>query len=210
MDHQKALNAVVLLYLAISTNFLKELFPCELQYQLATNMWLKHLIGVLVFYFTIVSSSILPNVNPRFQFGWSILLYLLFLTTTRCDYKITLFLLLGTAALLIWKNIYEYDLTNDNNKEDKNKQNDMRIVSQTITWAMMGILVLGVLAFIGYKYIHLNRNGSLQSFNWPAFILGVPECPQNSIMAQNLLNSSNLVTEVTDGFSFLKQSVTKV
>lgn len=223
MDHNKAVAAILLLYLAVGTNFLKELFTCELQYQLTNNLWLKHLLGIFVFYFAVVSPSILPGEDPVKQLAWSFGLYLLFLATTRCDYRVTLLLILAGIALVFSNNLKDYYAgqqrkllikdSSSNNKQqvqEEGAQNEKSIdkFTKVYTSILLVVTILGVLAYVGYKYMVLKKHTS-SNFDWKSFLIGVPECSMGTV-GQNLeMATSNLGTEIANGLKYLTTTTTK-
>lgn len=211
MNREQAVTAILLLYLAIATNFIKELFSCELQYQLSQNLWLKHVVGILVFYFAIVSPSILPGESPVKQLGWSTLLYMLFFCTTRCDYRVALGLVMLGVIIVIRNNYIRYQSsfkqTQSNDSTSEKRKEDDRF-TKYVTAAMIVILIIGVIAYIGYKYMTLQKEGTVGTFDWKRFVIGVPECPQNAIIQHDLNLSQNITTELENGLKVLRNTVT--
>ena len=95
--------------LIISGNFLGQIFPCKLQYQLNHDMYLKHLFGLFTMIFLVVISSPDGNDNPDSAdktLGSTIssasILYVMFLLIAKVPFTIfyIIFILLGGTYLI--------------------------------------------------------------------------------------------------------------
>jgi hypothetical protein len=94
--------AIFILVLIISANFLAQLVPCRFQRALQTNMYIKHLFGLLTLNFFVLLS--MPELSSSLYEGVksSVLLYAAFMIITRTDATIfyLILFLLGVSYLV--------------------------------------------------------------------------------------------------------------
>jgi len=163
-------KSIFVLYLIISGNFLANLFGCRTQEAFNTNMWLKHLLGFMTLYFFVVladSKSKLSD-SPTQQFGFSILFYLLFLLTTRMDYKWWLAMIIGLAVVYIMQVYKEHDKTEEELRQQLGQYQTY------LVYLLSVVLVVGVIVYYGKKKIEYGEN-----FNPLKFLVGNPSCSFN-------------------------------
>lgn len=146
-------KSIFVLYLIISGNFLANFFGCRTQEAFSTNMWLKHLLGFMTLYFFVVlvdSKSKLSD-SPTQQFGFSILFYLLFLLTTRMDYKWWLAMILGLAI------VYTMQVYKEHEKTEEELRQQINQYQTYIVYVLVVVLVVGVIVYYGKKKIKYRR-----------------------------------------------------
>lgn len=168
-------KALFVLYLIIAANFLAQTFGCKTQYLLNNNMYVKHLIGffTLFFFVTLLSPVDQSNDSENLYFrklGISVLLYVLFLLSTRTKgLFFNIFLsLIGFNYIL---NTYADSLNKDIHKEKIEK---IRKIAKIFGRISIAVLVIGVVFYYQEKK---KEYGS--SFKLNKFIIGKTECKNN-------------------------------
>lgn len=159
-------KSVFVLYLIISGNFLANLFGCKIQQALQSNMLLKHLLGFMTMYFFIVliDQSNLSK-DPKLQLYYTIIFYIIFILSTRMDYKWWIIFIISLCIIYIIQVYKDHEKTTDSEKQIYNKY-------QTYLTYFSGIiLLLGFVVYIGKKKAEYKNN-----FKWSTFLLGKTEC----------------------------------
>jgi hypothetical protein len=193
--------AIFILVLIISANFLAQLFPCRFQQALQTNMYIKHLFGLLTLNFFVLLS--MPEFSSSLYEGVksSALLYAAFMVITRTDTTIfyLILLLLGISYLvnlniniLVTKTEKDETAVVDNaGKTAINSIYNPRETDQTITQENKTIddiefykkmayyinIITVVLTFIGF-ILHLGEKKyeHKSKFSYLNFMFGQTEC----------------------------------
>jgi len=89
-------------YLLVFCNFTKELLGCRLVNFLDTNIYAKHLVAfILLFFLVILVDQKNMERDLLVNFGWSILIYLLFIITTRISFPFMIALLVLPLTIYI-------------------------------------------------------------------------------------------------------------
>lgn len=163
-------KSIFILYLIISGNFLANLFGCRTQEALNTNMWLKHLLGFMTMYFfvVLVDSKSKWSDSPRTQMLFTLLFYVIFIVTTRMDYKWWLVFIIGLSVIYILQVYKDHDKT-----EEEEKRNLEKYQKYLIYFVAM-IIGLGFLIYYGRKKTEYGDN-----FNHMTFLLGKTNCSFN-------------------------------
>lgn len=168
-------KALFVLYLIIAANFLAQTFGCKTQYLLNNNMYAKHLIGFFtLFFFVILLSPTDPNIDSENVYfkklGISILLYVLFLLSTRTKgLFFNIFLsLIGFNYIL---NTYADSLNKDIHKEKIEK---IRKIAKIFGRLSIVVLVIGVVFYYQEK-----KNEYKSDFKIGKFIIGNTDCRNN-------------------------------
>lgn len=168
-------KALFILYLIIAANFIAQTFGCKIQYLLNNNMYVKHLITFFtLFFFIILLSPTDPNIDSENiyfkKLGISILLYVLFLLSTRTKgLFFNIFLsLIGINYIL---NTYAESLNKDKHKEKIEK---IRKLAKIFGRLSIIVLVIGVVIYYQEK-----KNEYKDDFKISKFIIGNTECRNN-------------------------------
>jgi hypothetical protein len=173
-------NALFILYLLISCNFLAQLFSCNLQKLLTQSMYAKHFFGFLTMLFCIIFVDSRIQKESKYFEGvvYAILFYIWFWLTTRTQYYVTIAIF--TFLLII------YILQLHKNKLDQEENKDTKQISQISTsqniLAVIAFLVT-IGGFIQYYYRKTQEyNGVGDNPKWSTkdFILGVTKCRENN------------------------------
>jgi len=156
------------LYLLIFCNFNKETLGCRLIQLLDNNMYVKHLMTFLLLFFLVVLID--PknsDKNLLHNFGLSIMIYILFIITSRVSLPIMIIIVILLVVIYIISNIAKKK--KEENKEDEYKryklaQNIIFIILMTL--ALFGIILYGIEKSEEYK----------GNFSFLTFIFGNPVC----------------------------------
>jgi len=192
--------AIFILVLIISANFLAQLFPCRFQRALQTNMYLKHLVGLLTLNFFVLLS--MPEFSSSLYEGIksSVLLYAAFMIITRTDATIfyLLLFLIGVSYLihlnigiLVKKTEKDKTVVHDSTKTAVASVSNPKESDQTITPENKTItdieyynnvayyinIITIVLTIIGFT-LHLGENKYeyKSKFSYMNFMFGRTEC----------------------------------
>jgi hypothetical protein len=176
------LFTIFILVLIISANFLAQLFPCRLQYELNNNMYLKHFFAFLTMIFFVVLASPIKNKKLNYIIFQSIVLYITFLFLTKTDYKIfivSLILLSFLYLLLLKKMEFESDKENE---KDINKIQGIETsikhienICSVLTYIIILLIIVGFLSYLGQKKIEYKKK-----FVFSEFLFGKPSCKHKS------------------------------
>ena len=159
-----------LLLLAVSGNFVAETLSCRTQQMLRDNMFAKHIVIVLILYFTIgFSSDDTPPLHPAEIFKRSGVIYLLFLLFTKMDMTFTTIafgLLAGSYVNYTFISFHEKD-----SKKDK-----VTIELHNKIQQMLYMSILGVI-FVGFGLYYMKqRKEHYKTWSNTAFLFGVNKC----------------------------------
>jgi hypothetical protein len=156
------------LYLLVFCNFTKETMGCRLSNVLDNNMYAKHFISFLLLFFLVIiidpensEKSILIN------FGLTIVIYMLYMMTTRVSFPIMIILLIITMIIYILSKLAKKKL--EEKKEDE--YNNLKL-TQNILFIIF--IILGGIGFSLYFYEkYMEYKGK---FSILKFIFGNPVC----------------------------------
>jgi hypothetical protein len=166
-------------YLIIFCNFSKETIGCRLGYVLDTNMYAKHFITFLLLFFLVILVD--PKSSSQdflVNFGLSLLIYTIYIITTRTSFPIMMIiiLLLLTSYIL---GSFAKKKKEENNEEEYKKLK----LAQNIIFIIL--LVLAIIGFIIYgieKYREYHKDFSLLKF-----IFGNPRCRRYTPTAAKII-----------------------
>jgi Ca2+/Na+ antiporter len=155
-------------YLIIFCNFTKELLGCKLMHVLDTNIYAKHLIGfVLLFFLVIMVDSKNMEKNLLSNFGYSLMIYVLFIITTRLPYYIMLLFMIILLIMYILGVIAKKKL--EEQKEEEYKQ--LKLAQSILFIILCCIGIIGFIVYFIEKYKEYSSN-----FSFIKFILGDTVC----------------------------------
>lgn len=155
-------------YLIIFCNFTKELPGCRLQNTLDNNMYAKHFIGfILLFFLVIMVDQDNMEKNLMYNIFYSIIIYALFLLTTRVSFPFMVVILLLLLLCYIITSIAK------KRKDDKkDTDHDMLIRIRNIIFL---IIIATIMIGFGLYSVEKYREYGKQ-FSFTKFILGKPKC----------------------------------
>lgn len=99
------IKGALLVFLAMSGNFLAELLGCKTQKLLAENMWAKHIILIFSIYFAVGFTT---NLNPVTNMRDTLVIWLIFLLFTKLSVAFTGIIFICLAGLYITQNFLDY------------------------------------------------------------------------------------------------------
>lgn len=156
----KIVLSVFALYLLIFCNFTKELIGCKLNYILDTNIYYKHLIAfILLLFLIILIDEDNINKNVFYNIGLAIIIYILFIISTRIHYLLIFTIL---CLLLI---IYILDKSAEKEKETNiDLYNTYKYYQKILIIIVIILIIIGFILYLYVKYKEYNNNFSLLTF----------------------------------------------
>lgn len=161
---------IFVLYLILSSNFLANLFGCRVQDAFAHEMWLKHLLGFMTLYFFVVlvnEKSEYIN-TPELQLGFSLICYIIFILSTRMDYKWWVVFIVSLCIIYILQIYKDHEKTSDENKRTYSDY------QKYLSYFSGIILIIGFIIYLGKKKVEYK-----DKFSWFTFLLGKEKCSFN-------------------------------
>ena len=153
------------IWVVIASAYMPELAGCQMRRILGTSILAKHVTGLFVIYFTIVTvnedmhgSSIVKRV------GLTFMLYTLFVLTTRCDANVIL-AIMGVLFVIY----FMYGQRKDIEDENKRDQLDKTIVR--LFYVTLFMTAVGVTIFAMRKQQEFGAD-----FDWATFFIGRMHC----------------------------------
>jgi hypothetical protein len=195
-------NYLIVFYLLIGANYIASLFSCQLQYALKNSMVFKHLLGFMTLYFSVVlvaKDSDQAPVNPARKLGEALVLYVLFIMSTRMPIG-----LFATVASLLFITYYlngtkaYYAEVKDGHKQQRSNRTVAVIenVQQTLKILAFVLILIGFILYLGQK----SREYKSQ-WDWGLFMLGTPSCKENFLPKKYQRSGW---TDFVDGLNMLK------
>jgi hypothetical protein len=169
------LHAIFLLILIISSNFLTEMFTCDVRDFCNSNVYIKNLFAFLSMIFFVVLAT--PDVEINFQniMLRPFLLYLGFMIITKVN--VTFFVIIFIYLFIIYLlHLKKRQIQTNANKPGGKKPSAKQVLMYThldifLNVSFMLIVLVGVLVHIGEKKIELGDRFSLLKF-----IMAETEC----------------------------------
>ena len=156
------------LYLLVFCNFTKETLTCRLSHVLDTNMYAKHFVTFMLLFFLVIivdpdnsEKGILAN------FGWTALIYVLYMVTTRVSFPIMVILVLIMMVMYILSKIAKHKLEQKKEEEYKTLK-----LAQNILFIIL--IIFGVVGFLIY-FVEKSREYK-GKFSFLKFLFGTPVC----------------------------------
>jgi hypothetical protein len=100
---------LLIVYLTIATNFVSDMFPCDVRKALTENVFAKHLVVFMAVFFFVADETKDPDSTTTFRhYVWrTCFIYLLFVMSCKCH---TAFLLPALALLFAGELVRAYSL----------------------------------------------------------------------------------------------------
>ena len=171
-------EAVFIMILIVSANFLAETFPCKIQALLRDNMITKHLFGFLtMMFFVVVSLPVHAPTNILEITVNSILLYGLFLLVSKTHSVIfmSLIVLFGVQYILQLRIKELNSLPNEEQLKWKEMTEMLEKITSVLKIVSIVLTIVGLLAYMGEKKIEYKTK-----FRYDYFFLGKPSCKGSS------------------------------
>ena len=163
------LDAIFLLLLAVSGNFVAETLNCSLQKHLTINMYFKSLVVFFMIYFTLNFVDKSQDQNPFEKLKQTFILWVMFLFLSRLDIFYGGVVLTLIVILYVAKNINDYY----KNQEGiiKNNQKDIIKALNIITFIAIITTIYGAVNYYSRKKQEYGKK-----FKFMTFVFGVPQC----------------------------------
>ena len=159
------LKGVFLILLVIFANFLAQLFPCSLQKLFNDNIFAKHILILLLIFYTIhINDDI--NHHPAEILFYSVLIYFIFLLFSKQNLVFAIIaLILLVAKYINYSFIQYYDnLT-------KPKKHNLNNINEYINILLLLVLLLGF-----FKYFIKQRKDHKKNWSFLKFLFGNVRC----------------------------------
>lgn len=167
------------LYLLIFCNFTKETLACRLQEVLDKNIYAKHLICfILLFFLIIMADSKNMEQNIFINIGLCVLIYIVFIITTKLSFKLLIVVLILLLASYIIGTIAKKKKEDNNIDEYKR----LKLAQNIIFIVLCCICVIGFIIYLIEKSREYKSNFSLLKF-----ILGVNKCKHATPSAAKII-----------------------
>ena len=163
---------LLILYLIISSNFLAQTFGCKTRYIATKNMYVKHILGFFTLLYFVNSVNTYKTTDEFLffkNFFKTIMLYVVFILTTRMDNKVFVILM---GLLMINFILSQYVNTLDT-KHFAAKLQTYDTISKVISKLAIVFLVIGVILYLNEKHIK-------GKFSFSRFLIGKTTCNKGS------------------------------
>lgn len=156
-----AFGALFVMYLVVASNYVGELFNCDLQQVLQENYWIKHLLGYMTLFFFVNLTGTSGAQNSVLNTSLiSLMVYAVFIITNRAEGS------WQVAVLLLLLAIYLLEIMKD-------EIDDVKTISQVqvgIGAVMLATSFFGFVLYVGRKRIELDQEGT--PWSWVKFFKG--------------------------------------
>lgn len=162
-----SMSALAALYLWLMFNYLNTLLNCDLQRLLHENVYIKHLFGLIAFYFLFTILDPNSETSVLITFIKTLVVYILFMMVTKSKwyFSLTAISLLLTDQIL--KNHIAY-LKKKDPSVDTSKYEKARFALEI---TMVIIIVIGYI-----HYFIVQRKDHPSDFSWLKFVFGTKQC----------------------------------
>ena len=130
-------------------------------------MLVKHFIGLFTFYVSVVLVNG-DDESPLKQIGITIILYIIFIMTTRCDSRFFIVLLSLLFVGFILSKVQKFYF---NDKKDETTRNKISMVQKSLYIVAIICTILGCVIYLGRKKLEYK-----DKFSYYYFIFGKPNC----------------------------------
>ena len=164
---------VFVLFLIIASNYIGELFPCQVQELLTSNVYLKHIISYLTLLFFVVLTDT-SSVKKKFKeiFYESLKLYVVFLLLINCNKNLFALSILLLAVIYIIQLIkQDYIDENTDTYQDSPVLKNIKNIEKICYILFFVIAITGFIVYMGEKKIEYK-----DKFSYKTFIFGKPTC----------------------------------
>lgn len=162
-----SMTALAALYLWLMFNYLNTLLNCDLQKVLRSNVYVKHLFGLIAFYFLFTILDPNNSASVGITFAKTIVVYVLFMMVTKSKWYFSLTAISLLLADQVLKNHIAYL-----RKQDPSADVSRFEKARTVLEISMVVLIV-----VGYAhYFILQRRDYGSDFSWPKFVFGTVKC----------------------------------
>ena len=164
---ENIIKGVFLLLLAVAGNFIPETLGCKTQDLLNNSMVAKHVILVVILYFTINFQNSSDS-NPSIVAAQALGIYLLFILFTKMSLQFTIAVFGLLIVTLVTTNYISYYKKQDPKNDIINKLETMR---NFISILMVCLILIGFIL-----YFSKQRTDHLKNWSTTKFLFGVTKC----------------------------------
>ena len=165
------IKGLFLLILAVSANFVGNLLGCKTQKLLTENMFAKHIVLILLIYFTVDLTSETVS-HPMDTLKSTFELWVFYLLFTKLDMTFTMVVFLLLCGLYVSSNYLNY-LSKKVKKTDQEIQQlkILKILLPIVSKLIIIVLVIGVV-----KYYLKQKKAYKKKFKHSKFFFGTTIC----------------------------------
>ena len=163
----KILTGIFLLFLAASGNFIGETFTCKLRELLSTNMVAKHILIIIILYFSINFSNKEDTEHPIENLYTTLKIYLLFILFSKMNIYFTIFILLLLAIVYALEKYVTYIRYNKKDNKDKGEEKlieNLILLSDSLIIFIILCILLGFTLYLHQQYSDHKKNWSIFKF----------------------------------------------
>ena len=171
MDFLENINGIIksifLMLLAISGGYVAQTLGCKTQKLLTENMSVKHLVIIMLIFFT--NSVFGDNIDPSENFKTTFVIYFCYLLFTKIGHTyltILVFSLLGINYILS-----TYVAYYEKNEIEGERVKKIKDIQKKLTIVSMVTVLLGFSLYLKKKYVEYGKD-----FSVITFIFGVLKC----------------------------------
>jgi hypothetical protein len=168
------IKSVMLLTLAVSGNFIGNTLSCKTQYYMTNNMYVKHLLILLIVYFTLNYSSN-DNPNPIELIKNAFYIWVCYLMFTKQSITFTMIVAcIFFSVYLLDSFVSYYNKLEKNEKTKSEIKNKIDSYSKYRNYLFKGGLATLLIGFISYFMEKKSEYGN--DFNFTTFLFGKVQC----------------------------------
>lgn len=171
-SNSSMVKSIFLLVLAVSGNFVGETLSCKTQYHMSNNMVIKHMVILMLIYFTLNFTST-DTPHPLEVAKKTAMIWVVFVMFTKMPVSYTLagFLVLITFFVLTNLVDYEESVQQETTESEQNKVALYQRGQQLLFFIFLGVLVSGFTTYMMEKRAEYGDRFSMNKF-----LLGVQQC----------------------------------
>jgi Ca2+/Na+ antiporter len=172
-SNSSMIKSIFLLILAVSGNFVGETLSCKTQYHMSNNMVIKHMVILMLIYFTLnFTSSATPH--PLEVAKKTAMIWVVFVMFTKMPVSYTLAGFLVLITFFVLTNLVEYEENKEQENTESKQSNNVPVYEkgqQILFFIFLGILVAGFTTYMLEKRAEYG-----DKFEMNKFLLGVHQC----------------------------------
>jgi FtsH-binding integral membrane protein len=159
-------KSIFLMILAVSGGFVAQTLGCKTQKLLIENMYVKHILIIMLVFFT--SGIFGQDKNPNENVKITLLIYVIYLLFTKMNIYFTLLVFTMFCINYILSTYVEYY---EKNGIEEELVSQFKNIQEKITIASFVFIILGFSLYFNEKYSEFGKDFSLTKF-----IFGIVKC----------------------------------
>jgi len=159
-------KSIFLMILAVSGGFVAQTLGCKTQKLLIENMYVKHILIIMLVYFT--SRVFSEDKNPNENIKTTLLIYVIYLLFTKMNIYFTLLVFTMLCINYILSTYVEYY---EKNGIEEERVSQFKNIQEKITIASFVFISLGFSLYFNEKFTEFRKDFSLTKF-----IFGIVKC----------------------------------